>query len=400
MWWEAPDDEYGVLYRLVMMREGVRRRPGMYIGGTDVRALHHTIYQVLDNAVEEAIVGECTQIEVVLLPDGSACIKDNSQGLPVDTHQPSNKSKLELLFTQLHLYKDLLSSRELFPITGGLHGLGLSAINMLSEWMIVEVARDGYLWQQNYSTGVPRSPVRQVRPLATGETTGTTITFKPDATIFAAPPDFEYERIARRCREVSYQIAALTMIVRDERETPHREERFYAAKGLESFVNDLRQANEQPLHDIIHYQTVLRTAKHLNEGQEPASLWIEFAVQFTQPERELYLGFVNTVNTPDGGTHVDALHRGIIRGLNKHLPAEYARFKYPRDKIGTISVISVRLVKPEFVGPTKVQLGNPEIVRGISHAVGKSFDAFAATHPDQMQRIIEHCIANRAARSS
>jgi DNA gyrase subunit B len=372
----------------------VRRRPGMYIGGTDARALHHLIYEVMDIPLEDAMLGICNCIELSLLPNQTVCIRDNGGSLPVARDDEEGISALELALTDLRYLDRMRHEDYRHAVSGGLHGVGITAVNALSEWMLVQVARDGYLWYQSYQCGTPTVPVTQIRALEPDELNGTVIEFRPDYTILANN-EFDFERLERRCKELTYLIPGLTIILRDTRTDPLREAKFNTAEGFRDFVQDLRDQDDSPLHEPIHVRTSLRGK---SARQEVVTFDVEFAFQFSNGKRAMELSFTNSVATPDGGTHLRALRNGIVRGINRYLPKHINPFMYDDIASGLIAAISIRHPNPHFESPTRVKLGNIEVIRATSNAVVRAISAFAAEHPDQVQRIIAHCLANRTRR--
>jgi DNA gyrase subunit B len=364
----------------------VRYRPGMYIGGTDMRAFHYMLEQLLDCLLEDYF-GHCAGIEVTLKPDHIITISAQNDGFPIENHEKFGISKLQLFLERGRL---LQGSSFLEPF----HGSDLAVANALSEWMLVEVARDGYLWQQRCETGIPLAPVTSVRPLENGEPTGITVTFRPDFTIFQQH-EFRYPHIARRCLELAYLHAGLPIILRDEREE-NRQERFYTERGLYDLVEQMRSPESVPLHDILH--TLKSVAVY--DNNTPPHFSLEFVFQFVDHTMYQDVGFANSIHTFDGGRHMDAFHRGIERTLNKNRPRAESLFQWQDITAQINAAISIWHPSPQLESLTKVRLINPDVFEPIARIVTETFDAFATSHPDQMQHIIDHCIANRARRQS
>lgn len=369
--------------------EAVRLRPGMYLGGTDIKALHHMIYEVLDHCAEEALAGKANHIEVRLKPDHVIQIRDDSPGLPIDAYAPTGKSKLETLFTERLITKDKLGLGP-YLISGGLHGLGLFPINALSEWLTVKTTDQGFVWQQEYRAGVAQSPIVQVRALDANDSTGTSITFKPDFSIFAQN-EFEYDRVAKRCRDLTYQIAELRIRLIDERGKQVRTEELYAPEGLLTLVGELAR-KAQPLHQPIGANLVVTAPRRPRKDKKQHQVGLQFAFVFTRMEQPITLSYANTVLTPDGGTHITALRRGIVQGLNRCRQGNPPRpFRWADIEPHLVGVISIRHPDPQFESPTKVRLSNPEIISAQTNTISGIFAEFAAEHPEQMQEILSVC---------
>jgi DNA gyrase subunit B len=251
------------------------------------------------------------------------------------------------------------------------------------------------LWEQAFDTGIPRGPVAKIRPLSAGESTGTTITFKPDFTIIQASY-FEHNRVERRCKEVAYQVSGLTVILRDERNTEPQKQVFYAKDGLLSLVKDICAYRDiYPTHSPIHAQREITVSPRKHKAQTPFLLGVEFAIQYTNGDLPAEISFVNTVETVDGGTHMRALQRGIVRGINKHRDAETPPFKYSELRQGLIALISIRHPEPRFESPTKVKITNSEILEAISRVVTKEMDEFAVQYTDKMKLMVANGIEYR-----
>ncbi len=269
--------------------EAVRRRPGMYVGGTDIKALHHLVYEVVDNSIDEALAGVCTRIEIIIHADSSVTVIDNGRGIPVDMHPTEKKSALEVVMTKLHAGGKFGGGG--YKVSGGLHGVGVSAVNALSEWCEVEVRRDGKVYFQRYERGYPKEPVKVIGKTKPSDT-GTTTTFKFDPVIFTEALEYRFDTLVQRFREMAFVTRGTTIYFLDER--TNREETFYFEGGITSFVRYLNR-NRETLHQVVHVEKDI-------EG-----IGIECAVQYTDAYTESIYCFANTINTVDGGTHLTGM---------------------------------------------------------------------------------------------
>ncbi len=358
-------DDYGADSIHVMEGlEGVRRRPAMYIGDTSKRGLHHLIFEVVDNSIDEALAGYCKNIEVLLKEGGVVVVRDDGRGIPVGIHSKTGKSALELVSTVLHAGGKF--EKKAYQVSGGLHGVGLSVVNALSEWMEIEVHRDGGIFRQRYAYGKPTSPVEKI-----GESphNGTTVRFKPDMTIFTAELDFDYLR--DRLRELAFLNGGVKISARDE--VSNEEEVFKYDGGIASFVEYLNRARK-PLHPPYRY------------GKKIGEVEVEYAIQYTENFSPMVHSFVNSINTIEGGTHLVGFKAAVTRALNEYLKDEKAlkETKLSGEDVleGLTAIISVKMGEPQFEGQTKTKLGNDE-VRGIaSSIVYESFIRFLEETPE------------------
>ncbi|MBX6350989.1 MAG: DNA topoisomerase (ATP-hydrolyzing) subunit B [Clostridia bacterium] len=368
--------------------EAVRRRPGMYIGTTGPRGLHHLVYEVVDNSVDEALAGSCTRIEVVLAADGSVSVADDGSGIPVGIHPKVGRPALEVVLTHLHAGGKFGGGH--YKVTGGLHGVGVSVVNALSEWLVVTVHRDGRVYQQRYAHGVPQSDVEVV-----GETdrTGTTVRFKPDPDIFEET-EFHYDVLAQRMRELAYLNAGLTIAIRDERREPPVEEVFRFDGGLSAFVAHLNK-NKNPLHPEPIYLSGER------EG-----VFVEAALQATDGYAENVFSFANTIHTVEGGTHEAGLKAALTRVFN-----DYARrhgfLKNGVEALagedvreGLTAIVSVKLPEPQFEGQTKTKLGNSEVRGVVESIVGDGLGVFFEENPSVAKAMLDKAILAARAREA
>ena len=373
--------------------EAVRRRPGMYIGSTDNRGLHHLIYEIVDNGIDEAMAGTCDRISVVLEEDGTVRVTDNGRGIPVDIHATTKRPALETIMTTLHSGAKFGGGA--YKVSGGLHGVGASVVNALSEHMRVEVRRDGHLYVQEFARG---KPVADLTVAGDGDGRGTTISFFPDTTIFSTM-EYDFDALSQRFREMAY----LNKGVWIELESPWHRARgaeqwqttFYFDSGIASFVqhylNHNREVlNEQPIH-------IEKTVD---------STIVEAALQYNTGYSEFIYAFANCINTADGGTHLTGFRTALTRALN-----DYARKqKFLKDdqpnlagedvREGLAAVISVKLVDPEFEGQTKGKLGNPEVKGQVETAVAEGLEYWLEEHPREARSIIDKCATSQKAREA
>ncbi len=317
--------------------EAVRRRPGMYVGGTDIKALHHLVYEVVDNSIDEALAGSCTQIDVIIHSDSSVTVIDNGRGIPVDMHPTEKKSALEVVMTKLHAGGKFGGGG--YKVSGGLHGVGVSAVNALSEWCEVEVKRDGKVHFQRYERGYPKEAVKVIGKLKKAEDTGTKTTFKFDKQIFKDDLDFRFDTLSQRFREMAFVTRGTTIRFVDERNS--REMTFYFEGGLISFVRYLNR-NRDTLHPVVYVEKQIE------------NIGIEAAIQYTDAYTESVYSFANTINTIDGGTHMTGLRAALTRVVN-----DYARksgllkdadpnFSGDDTREGLTAIVSVKHPDPQF----------------------------------------------------
>ena len=367
--------------------EAVRRRPGMYIGSTDERGLHHLIYEIVDNAVDEAMAGYCNRIIVTILPDGSARIEDNGRGVPIDRHPQTGLTGLETVMTTLHAGSKFGGGG--YKVSGGLHGVGASVVNALSEELRAEIMRNGRVHVQEYSRGASLAPVAVA---GESDSTGTTIWFKPDSEIFIEESSFDYTTLALRFREMAYLNPGLEIRFVDER--TERETTFYFEGGIKSLVRHLN-SSRQALH-----------AAPIYVEKEVDGTSVEVALQYSDSYNETVLGFANCINTVDGGTHVTGFRTALTRAMN-----DYARkFKILKDdetnlqgedvRAGIVAVISVKLPEPQFEGQTKAKLGNAEVKNQIESTLSEGLSTYLEEHPQEARRILDKCLTSARAREA
>ena len=374
--------------------EHVRKRPGMYVGGTDIKALHHLVYEVVDNAIDEALAGVCTEINITIHEDSSVTIEDNGRGIPVGPH-PTKKDANGKPMETLDVVMTVIGAGGKFggggyKVSGGLHGVGVSAVNALSEWMTTEVKRDGKLWQQNYKRGVPQGAIKQIGKVAKEET-GTKQTFKFDKQIFTEDIDYKFDTLVQRFREMAFVTRGVTIDFVDERND--REMKFYFEGGLTSFVRYLNR-NRENLHSVVHVE------------KEIENIGIEAAIQYTDAYTESVYSFANTINTIDGGTHLTGLRSSLTRVIN-----DYARkngllkdadpnFSGDDTREGLTAIVSVKHPGPQFESQTKVKLMNPEVQTYVTQVVGDAFGTFLDENPQAAKAIIAKCLTSARARDA
>jgi DNA gyrase subunit B len=366
--------------------EAVRRRPGMYIGSTDVRGLHHLVWEVVDNSIDEAMAGHATRIEVRILPDATVVVTDDGRGVPVGKHA-TGKDALEVVHTVLHAGGKFGGGG--YKVSGGLHGVGVSVVNALSEWLRVETARDGFVWAQEYARGKPTTPVTKVGPQ--GSRRGTRTAFRADHEVFDTT-DYGFETIAQRLRESAYLNKGLWITLLDER--ADRERSFYFEGGLVSFVRHLNRHKE-----VLHGRPI---AVEKREG----ATTIEVALQYNDSFTENVFAFANNINTVDGGTHITGFRAALTTSLN-----EWARrsgvlkdsdTNLTGDDVreGLTAVVSVKLVEPQFEGQTKAKLGNAEVKGQVQAAVSEGIAQHLDENPADGRRIIEKSLTAARAREA
>ncbi len=362
--------------------EAVRRRPGMYIGGVGVRGLHHLLWEIIDNSIDEALAGYCDRIVVILHKDGSASVEDNGRGIPVEEHPVFKKSALEIVMTKLHAGGKF--SRKAYKVSGGLHGVGLSVVNALSEWLEVWVKRNGKVYYQRYERG---KPVTQLKVVEKAEDTGTKIRFKPDPEIFEVT-EFSYEIVAQRLKELAFLNKGIRITLIDERNG--RKEEFYSEGGIREFVALLNK-NKPVLHDIIYF------------SGERNGIMVEVALQFTDTEFETLFAFANNIHTVEGGTHVAGFRAGLTRAINEYGKKHIKKFKPLSGtdvREGLTAVISVKVPEPQFEGQTKTKLTNSEVKTVVESLTYSEVLRWLEEHPNEANRIIEKCLIAMKAREA
>lgn len=368
--------------------EAVRRRPGMYVGGTDIKALHHLIYEVVDNSIDEALAGECDHISVVIHKDESVTITDNGRGIPVDIHPEKKVSALEVVMTTLHAGGKFGGGS--YKVSGGLHGVGSSAVNALSEWCEVTVYRDGKIHFQRYEKGIPQTQVKVIGKVPKTQT-GTITTFKFDPTIFKGGETYKFETLAQRFREMAFVTRAVTIKLIDERDD--KEISFYFEGGISSFVKYLNR-NRDSLHEVAYFE------------KEIDNIGVEVAMQYTDAYSESVYAFANTINTIDGGTHLTGLRMALTRSINDYarknslLKDSDPNFSGDDTREGLTAIVSIKHPDPQFESQTKVKLMNPEVQTYVQQVVSDGFFSFMEQNSSTAKKIIQKCLTSARARAA
>jgi len=370
--------------------EAVRKRPAMYIGDVGERGLHHLVYEVVDNSIDEALAGHCTHIEVTINEGNSITVLDNGRGIPVDFHEKEGKSALEVVMTVLHAGGKF--NKDSYKVSGGLHGVGVSCVNALSTTLIAKVYRDGKIYKQEYSIG---KPVSEVEVIGETDKHGTEITFYPDLSIFNAS-EYKYDILATRMRELSFLNKGIHITLTDKREKDEngefKKEIFYSEEGLKEFVEYLDQTREALIEKTIHIATV--------KDEVPVEIAIQYNTSFT----ENIHAYVNNINTHEGGTHLTGFRRGLTRTLKNYAEASgmlnKLKFSIAGDDFreGLTGVISVKVQEPQFEGQTKTKLGNSEISKVVDQAISEMLGNYLEENPADAKRIVQKVILAAQAR--
>jgi len=370
--------------------EGVRKRPAMYIGSTGKEGLHHLVYEVVDNSVDEALAGFCNSIIIKLFKDGSVMVEDNGRGIPVEKHPKFNKSGLEIVMTMLHAGGKF--DHKAYLISGGLHGVGISVVNALSEWMTVRVKRDGKIYEQKYKQGKPTTSVKIVGAYKNGST-GTTVIFKPDKEIFSTLK-FDFDLLATKMRELAFLNPGLTIELESEAE--NKKEKFHAAGGLVEFVKWLNRTRKQ-LHKPIYFK------------KQFDSTIVEIALQYNDSYYENIFGFVNTINTIEGGTHITGFKKALTRVINdyaiksnllKNGKGKAIKIEGGDVREGLTAIVNICMTDPQFEGQTKTRLGNSEIKGIVDSIVSQALSQFFEENPRIAKIIVSKAIDAASARSA
>lgn len=372
--------------------EAVRKRPAMYIGDISTKGLHHLIWEVVDNSIDEAMGGYCNEIKVTINPDNSVTVEDNGRGIPTDIHTKENRSALEVVMTVLHAGGKF--DKDTYKVSGGLHGVGVSCVNALSEMLEVTVYRDGKISQQEYERGVPKYPVKQI-----GDTDlrGTTVSFKPDKQIFTVT-EYNYETVASRLRELSFLNPGIKILLTDKREIELDEEgmprtdEFLSEGGLREFVAYLDSTREKLIPNPIFVE------------HDKTDVPVQVALSYNTSYTETLVSYVNNINTHEGGTHVAGFRRALTRTLKSYADKsgllEKAKIEIAGDDFreGLTAVISVKVAEPQFEGQTKTKLGNSEAMGTVDQAVGEALNHYLEEHPKEARLIINKVILAAQAR--
>jgi DNA gyrase subunit B len=384
--------------------EAVRKRPAMYIGDISVKGLHHLVYEVVDNSIDEALVGYCKNIDVIINEDGSITVTDDGRGIPVDYHEKEKKSALEVVMTVLHAGGKF--DKDSYKVSGGLHGVGVSCVNALSSYLKVEVHRKGKVYMQDYRMGKPQNPVTEV---GTTDKTGTIVTFTPDNTIFITT-DYNYEILASRLRELAFLNKGVRLSITDKRELEEnlngngnggekengngkfRAESFYSDEGLKEFVRFLDMNREPIIDNIIYIDT------------EKNEIPVEIALQYNSSFSENVHSYVNNINTIEGGTHLAGFRRGLTRTLKTYAEksGQLAKLKFDINgddfREGLTAIISVKVQEPQFEGQTKTKLGNSDVMGAVDQAVSASLSHYLEENPKDARIIVQKVVLAATAR--
>lgn len=373
--------------------EAVRMRPAMYIGDTGNKGLHHLVYEVVDNSIDEALAGYCNRIDLVINEDGSITISDNGRGIPVDFHEKEKKSALEVVLTVLHAGGKF--DKDSYKVSGGLHGVGVSCVNALSVTLIAEVKRDGKIYRQEYSRG---KPTTELKVIGSTEETGTTITFMPDSQIFTQTTVFNFEILESRLRELAFLNKGIKLTLTDKREiiengtSSYRYAEFYSQDGLKEFIKFLDLNREPLIENIIYIEN--------DKGEVP----VEVAMQYNTSFSENVHSYVNNINTIEGGTHLTGFRSALTRTLKKYADDSGMLSKLKFDisgddfREGLTAVISVKVAEPQFEGQTKTKLGNPEVRIAVDQAVSEALANYLEENPKDARNIVQKVILAAQAR--
>lgn len=377
--------------------EAVRKRPSMYIGDVGARGLHHLVYEVVDNSIDEALAGYCSDIDITINKDNSITVKDNGRGIPTGMHEKEGRSALEVVLTVLHAGGKF--SKDSYKVSGGLHGVGVSCVNALSTHLKAEIHREGKIFVQEFSRGVPQYPVKVV---GEAEDTGTIITFKPDAEIFTVTTEYSYDILATRLRELAYLNKGVKLSITDSRATEtndegetvevEKKEIFYSELGLLEFVSYLDGTREKLTEKPISLET------------DKTGIPIEIAMQYNTGFSENIHSYVNNINTIEGGTHLSGFRRGLTTTLKAYAEKNgmLSKLKFDIDpadfREGLTAVISVKVAEPQFEGQTKTKLGNSEVMSAVSKAVSEALEIYLEENPKDAKQIVEKVILAATAR--
>ncbi|MDR9456483.1 MAG: DNA topoisomerase (ATP-hydrolyzing) subunit B [Salegentibacter sp.] len=373
--------------------EHVRMRPSMYIGDTGVRGLHHLVYEVVDNSIDEAMAGHCDTIKVTINEDGSVTTEDNGRGIPIDLHKKEGVSALEVVMTKIGAGGKF--DKDSYKVSGGLHGVGVSCVNALSSSLKATVYRDGKIWEQEYELGKPLYPVK---PVGESDKNGTIITFKPDSSIFQQSVDYSYETLSSRMRELAYLNKGIQITLTDKREInkdgEFLSERFYSEEGLKEFIKFLDGNRDPIISDVIAI-----------EG-EKNDIPVEVAMVYNTSFNENLHSYVNNINTHEGGTHLSGFRRGLTTTLKKYADAsgmlDKLKFEITGDDFreGLTAIISVKVAEPQFEGQTKTKLGNREVTSAVSQAVSEMLENYLEENPNDAKIIVQKVILAAQARNA
>ena len=385
-------NEYGAdQIQILEGLEAVRKRPGMYIGSTSSRGLHHLVYEIVDNAVDEALAGYCDTIEVVINPDNSVTVTDNGRGIPVGINHKAGIPAVEVVFTILHAGGKFGGGG--YKVSGGLHGVGASVVNALSDWLEVDICSDGKVYRQRYERGKTMYPLKVVGECEP-EKTGSKISFKPDATIFQETTVYDFDILKQRLREMAFLTKGLKIILRDTREENPQEKTFHYEGGIREFVSYLNRSKTPLYEDILYF-----------EG-EKNNVFVEVALQHNDSYTESVYSFVNNINTPEGGTHLVGFRNAVTKTFNdyarnnKLLKDSEANLTGEDIREGMTAIISVKIEDPQFEGQTKQKLGNSEARGAVDSVVSEQLTYFLEQNPSVAKTICEKSILAQRAREA
>ncbi|GAB1360240.1 hypothetical protein MASR1M31_20420 [Porphyromonadaceae bacterium] len=372
--------------------DAVRKRPSMYIGDVSTKGLHHLVYEVVDNSIDEALAGYCNSITVTINEDNSISVEDDGRGIPVDWHEKENKSALEVVLTVLHAGGKF--DKDSYKVSGGLHGVGVSCVNALSTLLVARIKRNGKIYEQSFSCGKPISKVLEI-----GETkeTGTMITFRPDDSIFITT-EYKYEILATRLRDLAYLNAGISLSLIDKRVVEEngsfKKETFYSTEGLKEFVKYIDGSREKLINEVIHIST------------EKQGIPVEVAMSYNTSYNENVYSYVNNIHTIEGGTHLAGFRRGLTRTLKKYAEDSKMLEKVKVDvsgddfREGLTAVISVKVAEPQFEGQTKTKLGNNDVMGAVDIAISEALGNYLEEHPKDAKIIVEKVILAATARAA
>lgn len=370
--------------------EAVRKRPSMYIGDTNEKGLHHLVYEVIDNSIDEALAGYCQNIDVIIHADNSITVKDDGRGIPTEIHTKENKSALEVVMTVLHAGGKF--DKDSYKVSGGLHGVGVSCVNALSSLLRAEIHRDGKVWEQEYSIG---KPLYSARIIGDSDKHGTIVTFKPDASIFLVTV-YKYEILTARLRELAFLNAGINLSIIDERVTEEdgsfKKDSFYSTAGLKEFVEYLDETRVRLIDDVIHVSS------------DKTGIPVEIALQYNTSYSENIHSYVNNINTIEGGTHLTGFRRGLTRTLKNYADQSGMLSKMKFDisgddfREGLTAVISVKVAEPQFEGQTKTKLGNSDVSISVDQAVSDMLKNYLEENPKDARTIVGKVILAAQAR--
>ena len=383
------NQEYGAeQIQILEGLEAVRKRPGMYIGSTSARGLHHLVYEIVDNAVDEALAGACTEINVLINKDGSVTVRDNGRGIPVEINEKKGISTVEVVFTILHAGGKFGGGG--YKVSGGLHGVGASVVNALSDWLVVDVEREGHKYEQRYERG---KPVTELKRIGDSDRTGSTVTFFPDATIFDEIV-FDFNTLKQRLREMAFLTKGLKITLSDLREEPAREKSFHYEGGIKEYVQYLNKGNSALYEDIIYC-----------EGSV-GDVYVEVAMQHNDAYNDNCYSFVNNITTPEGGMHLIGFRNALTKTINAYARAN----KLIKDnepaldgediREGLTAIISVKLPEPQFEGQTKQKLGNSEARTAVDKLVSQQLTYYLEQNPAVGKIIVEKSVLSQRARDA